>query len=279
MAGPRLFPIPKTVVVKIGTSNLTRRGGGLNVRRIRDLASELRYAKGLVENVAVVTSGAIVSGMDVLGIRGSPHALPMDMKQACAAVGQPLLMTTYVEEFSNAGLRVAQILVTQEDFGDLVKYANLWRTLKALFNSGVIPVVNENDAIAVHELKPLNANVPSKLRFGDNDRLSAIVASKVGADLLVMLTDVDGMYVRSREGSRTLVRVSRGVPGSLLTSAEGSGPVGRGGMRSKLLAARLASAAGVAVVISNGFRRGALRRAIIGEPRGTTILPRTGERR
>jgi len=257
-----------------------KRGGGLDVGRIRALAAEIKATKGLVRNIVVVTSGAIVAGMDALGIRGSPHELSINMKQACAAIGQPLLMSAYYREFSRVGLSPAQILVTQEDFGDRAKHRNLLRTLKSLFDFGAVPVMNENDTLAVHELKPLNKSVPSQLRFGDNDRLSAIVATEIGADLLIMLTDVEGVYVRHLADPRArLVKTLSGVPREVLRSARGGGRLGTGGMRSKLMAARLASAAGVTVVVSNGLRKGAVRRAVQGNPDGTLIVPRSGRSR
>lgn len=257
-----------------------KRGGGLDVRRIRSLAKEIAAAKRLVRNVVVVTSGAMVAGMGRLGLRGSPQGLPINMKQACAAIGQPLLMNTYSEEFARVGLKVAQILVTQEDFGDFIKHQNLWRTLRSLFGFGVVPVINENDPLAVHELEPVKMTVPSQLRFGDNDRLSAIVAAEIRAELLVMLTDVDGVYEKASGNSAPrLIRISRGVSDRLLRAAGGAGPTGRGGMRSKLAAAKLAAASGVIVVISNGHKAASIQRAITGVPEGTTILPVPGRGR
>jgi len=266
-------------VIKIGTGSLMRKGGGLNVRRIRSLARDIRRIKHKTRNVVVVTSGAIVAGMDELGIRDSPQDLSIRLKQTCAAVGQPLLMNTYFREFGRVGLKTAQILVTQEDFGDATKHRNLWRTLRSLFDFGLVPVMNENDPVAVHELKRVASSVPSQLRFGDNDRLSAIVAVEIRADLLVMLTDVDGLYERGHGASAArLIRTCRGVTDELLALAGGAGPMGSGGMKSKLEAAKLASSAGIVVVISNGHRTGGVSKAVTGKPEGTAILPMVSAR-
>ena len=256
-----------------------RKGGGLDVGQINSLAKAIRHVKRKTKNIVVVTSGAIVAGMDILGIHDSPQDLSIDLKQTCAAIGQPLLMNAYFREFGRVGLKTAQILVTQEDFGDVMKHHNLRRTLKSLFGFGIIPIMNENDPLAVHEIKRVSSSVPSRLQFGDNDRLSAIVAGEIGAELLIMLTDVDGVYAHRVDTSiPNLVRMSRGVSANLLAGAGEAGPMGRGGMRSKLAAAALASATGVTVVISNGRRMIGIRKALAGKPEGTTILPRVNRR-
>ncbi len=256
----------QTLVVKVGTSTVAYRGGSLNyssldqvVRGVADLWNEGR-------RVILVSSGAIASGMAKLGLKRKPEKI-VD-KQALAAVGQALLMQAYEKLFGEYGRTVAQVLLTYQDLDDQVRRRNARNTLLRLLEWGVVPVINENDTVAVEEIN-----------FGDNDILSAMVASLLPADLLVILTDVEGLYDGdpSSAGARRLSFVSVITP-EMEKAARGRGsPLARGGMASKLAAARLAGEAGVPTVVAPGYRRGVLREILEGEDVGT-LFSAPGER-
>lgn len=260
------------VVVKIGTSVLTNSRGWISPKRIRDIVKQIAENRSKTRSIVIVTSGAIATGLSKLGIESSPGTLKLTMKQVCAAVGQPSLMALYTKYFNKYGVNTAQILLTEEDLANKYRYRNFWRTLSALMEKGVVPIINENDAISVKELVPVNPYVPDSVRFGDNDRLSAIIASKVKANLLIMLTDVDGFMVPVKNGVR-IVRELRKVDKKILSYAGSPGTMGRGGMLSKLQAAAIASRAGVTTVIANGFRRNIIAKILNGENAGTVIRP------
>jgi glutamate 5-kinase len=248
----------RTLVVKVGTSTVAYRGGSLNyssldqvVRGVADLWNEGR-------RVLLVSSGAIASGLAKLGLKRRPEKI-VD-KQALAAVGQAILMQAYEKLFAEYGRTVAQVLLTYQDLDDRVRRRNARNTLLRLLDWGVVPVINENDTVAVEEIN-----------FGDNDILSAMVASLLPADLLVILTDVEGLYTGdpSSPDSRRLSFVPEITP-ELEQASQGRGsPLARGGMASKLLAARLAGKAGVPTVVAPGYRRGVLREILEGEDVGT----------
>lgn len=225
------------LIIKIGTS-LIAPGGRLNPSRVRALIDQLDLSQ---HECLIVTSGAIACGMSVLG-RGQAPSRVTQM-QAAAAVGQSQLMRTY-ERLFYGKKTVAQLLVSSDDFSSPIRYRNLCNTLEELFRLKVLPIVNENDSVSVRELEGA---------FGDNDELSALLAKAVKADWLILLTDVDGLYRRHgrNRGSRLVRRISRIVP-ALEAECNGKGKLGRGGMRSKLRAARKATAVGTHVAIANG---------------------------
>jgi len=260
------------VVIKIGTSVLTNSKGWVSPSRVREIVRQISENRGKTKSVIIVTSGAIATGLSKLGINATPSSLKLTMKQVCAAVGQPSLMAMYTKYFNKYNIKVAQILLTEEDLANQYRYKNFWRTLSALIEHDVIPIINENDAISVKELIPINPYVPDSVRFGDNDRLSAIIASKIKADLLIMLTDVDGFMMPTKNGVK-LVREMKGVDKKMLSYAGSSGALGRGGMLSKLQAAAIASRAGVTTVIANGLKKNIITRILNGENVGTVIKP------
>lgn len=248
----------KTLVVKVGTSTVAYRGGSLNyssldqvVRGVADLWNEGR-------RVLLVSSGAIASGMAKLGLKKRPEKI-VD-KQALAAVGQAILMQAYEKLFAEYGRTVAQVLLTYQDLDDQARRRNARNTLLRLLDWGVVPVINENDTVAVEEIN-----------FGDNDILSAMVASLLPADLLVILTDVEGLYSGdpSSPDSQRLSFVPEVTPELEKLSRGRGSPLARGGMASKLLAARLAGEAGLPTVVAPGYRRGVLREILEGEDVGT----------
>lgn len=263
----------KRVVVKVGTAVVTKPSGSLDTGTIKGLVKDVSRVWDLGKEVIVVTSGAISGGMGRLGLRGTPDELPLNMKQACAAIGQQELMSIYGTYFLRHGKTTAQILLTEEELADRTMYRNLWTTFRTLLVHQVIPIVNENDAIAVHELKAMQTN--SMVRFGDNDRLSALIASKIGADLLVILSDVDGLYTGNpgEDRSAKLIEVVDDFTPFIRKLGRGrAGTMGRGGMRSKLEAARIAVRAGIPVMIANGKKQGILSRIFGGRVEGTLFL-------
>jgi len=223
------------IVVKVGTS-LIAPGGHIDTLRMRALVDQLDLSR---HEHLIVSSGAIASGMTSLGLKEKPSSVPV--MQACAAVGQSTLMHTYEQLFFGKKL-VAQMLLSSDDFTSPIRYKNLQNTLHELLKMGVVPVVNENDSVSVRELVGA---------FGDNDELSALLARAVKADWLLLLTDVDGFLMTNGQKPR-LLRTVRKVTPRMETLCNGHGALGRGGMQSKLRAAKMASEAGVHVAIVNG---------------------------
>jgi glutamate 5-kinase len=253
----------RRIVVKVGTGVLSKGDVALHQPTMAALARELSELRAGGREVVLVSSGAILAGMAALGFERRPQQIPL--KQAAAAVGQSHLMRAYEEAFQPHGQRVAQILLTREDLRHRERYLNARNTLFALLRLDVIPVINENDTVAVDEIK-----------FGDNDTLSALVAHLAEADLLVMLTDTDGVYTadpRHHPEATLIPIVSTDVRGAFC-SDEGVSPTGAGGMGSKIKAARQAAQAGVPTVVANGFVQGILGRTLAGDEVGTLFLPR-----
>jgi glutamate 5-kinase len=255
----------RRLVVKVGSGLITDGGSGLDPRRIAALADELArlFAAGM--EVALVTSGAIVAGMARLGRRDRPRSIPET--QAAAAVGQPALMQQYEAAFAPHRRMVAQVLLTRADFSARVRYLNARNTLNTLLASGVLPIINENDTVAVEEI-----------RFGDNDNLSALVAQLIDADLLVLLTDVDGLYrgdPLQDAGATKLDLVEAITPDIEKLCWADAGRIAIGGMSTKLEAAQKAATSGIPMVIANGHRPGELTALLRGEPIGTYFAPRT----
>jgi glutamate 5-kinase len=255
----------RRVVVKVGSSSLTTAAGGIDPVRVRALVDELAALRARGAEVVLVSSGAIAAGLAPLGLRRRPRALAP--QQAAASVGQGLLVHRYTEELARHGVIVGQVLLTVDDVTRRSHYRNAYQTFAKLLELGVLPIVNENDTVATTEI-----------RFGDNDRLAALVAHLVHADLLVLLSDVDGLYDAdpSQPGSTLLDEVEsvESLTGVRIGSA-GSAGVGTGGMQTKLDAARIATGAGIPVVLTSADQAGAVLR---GEPVGT-LFHATGRRR
>src|SRR5689334_20557460 len=222
------------LVIKVGTS-LIAPEGNIDTRQLRELIDQLELKR---DEILIVSSGAIASGMANLALKEKPSSVPL--MQACAAVGQSALMHTYEQLFFGKK-KVAQLLLSSDDFTSPLRYRNLQNTLHQLFRLGVVPIVNENDSVSVRELEGA---------FGDNDELSALLAAAVDADWLLLLTDVDGFYAPNGKRPR-LVRTVKSLTPAMEALCNGHGKLGRGGMRSELRAAKMASAAGVSVAIVN----------------------------
>jgi glutamate 5-kinase len=255
----------RRIVVKVGSSSLTTAAGGIDPERVRRLVDVLAAVRAGGAEVVLVSSGAIAAGLAPLGLTRRPRGLPA--QQAAASVGQGLLVHRYTEELARHGLTTGQVLLTVDDVTRRAHYRNAYQTFAKLLELGVLPVVNENDTVATHEI-----------RFGDNDRLAALVAQMVHADLLVLLSDVDGLYDGdpSLPGSSLLsdVRAESDLASVRIGSAGGAG-VGTGGMHTKVEAARIATGAGIPVVLTSAEHAVA---ALAGDPVGT-LFHATGKRR
>ena len=257
-----LLPDVRRLVVKVGTRLLTHEGGGLAPAQLERVVDQIVALRGSDRQVVLVTSGAVGVGMGILGHSAKPKLLAQ--KQACAAVGQIRLMHFYDEAFGRRGVPVAQYLLTAEDFRDPERFGNIRQATEALLKRGVVPIVNENDVVATSEIK-----------VGDNDRLSADVCHFLEADLLVILSDIDGLYTANPKLDPTahLIPVVHRVTPEIEALAGGTGSVAStGGMITKIMAARTVTESGSACVIANGFTADLL--AIVsGAPMGTLFLP------
>ncbi|HYB97991.1 MAG TPA: glutamate 5-kinase [Candidatus Limnocylindrales bacterium] len=253
----------RRVVVKLGSSVLTTTGG-VRSDQVGRISAEIAALADQGLQVIVVTSGARAAGLARLGLKSIPKKIPE--QQAAAAIGQIALMALYERYFSDFHKHVGQVLLTADDLRDRTRYLNAKRTFAHLLRHGIVPIVNENDSVATHELK-----------FGDNDRLSALVAGLVDADLLVILSDVEGLYATDpRLGAAPLIEVVEDVDAMIASGiAGGSGSaVGTGGMSSKLAAARSAAHRGIATIVASGMEPGVLPRIFEGPPGvGTLFLP------
>jgi glutamate 5-kinase len=249
----------KRVVIKIGTSVLTSKGLILDRPWIKDFAGQVSCLVEKGYEVVVVSSGAIAAGMGLLNIKKRPRTLPE--QQACAALGQGRLINMYEDFFKKKGFHVAQILLTWEDIRERRRYLNAENTLHTLLSKKAIPVINENDTVSVDEIK-----------FGDNDKLSALVASLIGADLLIMLTDVEGVWI-GKEGS--YVDLIKEIDPGIEKAASGTTKeCSLGGMKAKLDACKIAMMSGIYCVIANGRGKGIIGKILNGENVGTLFVPR-----
>ncbi|WP_330671438.1 glutamate 5-kinase [Anaeromicrobium sp.] len=249
----------KRIVVKVGTSTLTHSTGLLNLSRIENLVRQLADIHNRGIEVVLVSSGAIGAGVGKLGLDERPKTIPE--KQAAAAIGQGVLLHMYSKFFSEYGKITGQILLTRDDMADRHRFLNASNTFSALLDKGVIPIVNENDATVVDEIK-----------FGDNDTLSAMVASLVNADLLVLLTDIDGLYDSNPKENKDARRIEyvESIDESIYNMADGAGSkLGTGGMITKIRACKIASFSGVCTVIANGSEKNILNMIVDGEEVGT----------
>lgn len=253
----------KRIVVKVGTSTLTYATGKLNLDQLERLVRELADLRHRDIEVVLVSSGAVGAGMGKLGLRSKPRSIPE--KQALAAIGQGILMQMYEKFFAEYGEIVAQVLLTREDITQRGRYLNARNTLLALLRLGVVPIINENDTVAYEEIK-----------FGDNDTLAALVAGLVDADLLVLLSDIDGLYTADprKDSSAQLIKTVEELTPEIVALAGNSGSrLGSGGMMTKIQAARIVSTSGIPMIVANGSQKGVLKEIVMGENPGTLFLP------
>jgi len=261
----RLLAEPGTVVVKVGTNVLANAEGVLDRDRIASLAHQLHAVRERGWRVVLVSSGAIGAGVGKLNLGKRPTDLPH--LQACAAIGQTALMQIYQECFAPHGILPAQILLTGGDFDNRARYLNVRNTILTLFEYQCLPIINENDTVSVAEIK-----------FGDNDQLAAMVANLMQAKLLILLTNVDGLYSADPgiDPTATLLETVPAIDRSVTELAGATkSQLGTGGMRSKLKAARLATSAGGAVIMANGATDGILEAVFRGQSVGTLFLPQS----
>ena len=260
----RDFSSVKRIVVKAGT-NLLSSESGVDMDRISAIVDQISALKEMGHQVILVSSGAVGLGAKALG-----HTSPVvyvAMKQACAAIGQPLLMSAYREEFQRHNLLCAQVLITRSILNNRKSYNNLRSSVSMLLAMGVTPIFNENDVVSTSELKDV---------FGDNDRMSALVASKIDADLLVLLTDIDGLYTGNprTDENAVLIHTIPEITPQIMSYAKGAGSAfATGGMKTKLLAAEIAQKGGCGTVIASGYEKNVLIRIVRGEEIGSYILP------
>jgi glutamate 5-kinase len=252
----------KRVVLKLGSAVLTA-DEALNLPLIQRLVEEISHLRSADREFILVSSGALAAGCRKLGLTSRPAGIPQ--AQAVAAAGQSVLMRTYEEAFAEFGLKVAQILLTHDDLESRRRFLNARNTLFALLQWQVVPIINENDTVATDELK-----------FGDNDNLAALICNLAGADLLILLTDADGLYEqdpREHPDARLLTLIP--TIDAQVEKAAGRSPgiLGRGGMVTKLSAAKKAGAAGLPTLIANGLTPGILRKIFAWEEVGTLFLP------
>lgn len=263
----------RRMVIKLGTNVIMRDDGRVALGRLCGIVESVAKLRLEGREVLLVSSGAVGLGMDRLGMAKRPKELAAI--QACAAIGQSRLMAIYDDAFEKLGCRIAQVLLTEDDF-DGIRYSNLRATLASLLALGVIPIINENDTVSTQELDRPGEETGRPRVFGDNDKLSALVLTHVDADLLILLSDVDGLYNGDPhlEGSQLVERVE-GVTEEVRVLARGKNSRGRGGMTTKLEAAAIATAAGRLAVIANGRIPQVIDRVCGGEPAGTLFVPRS----
>ena len=282
----RDFSKAKRIVVKIGTNVLTK-NGGIDAAYVRRVAAQISSLLDTGRQVVIVSSGAIGMGAGRLDLDGKVRPVKksaagradikclisngvknMKMRQACAAIGQPLLMQEYRKSFLRHGVTVAQVLLTAEVLNNRKTYLNLRNSIETLLGLGVVPILNENDSVSTDEIGTA---------FGDNDKLSALVASKIDADLLIMLSDIDALYdknPRKFPGAKPIRAVFE-ITADIVKNAGGKGSrYATGGMKTKLEAAKIASNAGCRIVLANGRLKNVIARIIAGEELGTVFMPK-----
>jgi len=264
----QLISKARRIVVKIGSNVLTGADGHVNEEIIGELARQVACLCRSGKEIILVTSGAVSTGMVRMGLSKRPNALPQ--LQAAAAVGQSHLMNLYAKQFGSEGIEVAQILLTADDLKVRQRHLNARNTIIALLERKVVPVINENDTVSTEEIK-----------FGDNDALSALVSNLVKADLLVILTDIEGLMTRDpKMGGGELVREVQCMSAEIEALARGVGSTrGTGGMASKLKAVKMVTSSGEAAIIADGRRKDTLDRLFAGEELGTLFHPGSGKLR
>ncbi|MDI6604182.1 MAG: glutamate 5-kinase [Thermoanaerobacteraceae bacterium] len=251
------------IVVKVGTSTLTYENGQLNLEIMEKLSRQISNLQNRGDKVILVTSGAIGAGMGKLKITKKPKTIPE--KQSLAAIGQGLLIELYEKFFNEYGKVTAQLLLTKDDFSTKERYLNISYTLSNLLNFGVVPIINENDTVTVDEIK-----------IGDNDTLSALVAELIEADLLIILTDIDGLYDKNPaiHDDAVLIEEVKEFSDSLFDIAGVAGTErGTGGMYTKIQAAKICWNSGIKMIIANGKEENVLNKIANGEKIGTSFIP------
>jgi len=260
----------KLVVVKIGTGSLVKSDGSINLESMKRLVDQIAQVVKKGHKVILVTSGAIAAGIAELNVKPNPNDIVF--KQACAAAGQSIIMSYYREFFKAYGLKVAQVLLTEKDLADRMSYLHTCNVFERLLNIGAIPIVNENDVTSVNEIIPVMNG--QEVNFSDNDILSVLIANAMEADLVVILTTVNGLYTKSPEKpDAELISIVEKITPELKKAAEGKSKFGRGGMKTKIQAAEIAMRSGIPLVIANSQRENVLLDVLNGKQVGTFFKP------
>jgi glutamate 5-kinase len=260
----------RLVVVKVGTSSITAEEGKLEEEEMRRLTEQIAATVKQGYKVVLVTSGAVAAGIAELGIPPKPNDIVF--QQASAAAGQSVLMAKYRELFRRQGLKVAQILLTAEDLSNRASYVHTCNVLEMLLKLNVVPIINENDVTSVDELTPLTEGY--RVNFSDNDILSVLVANAIRADLVVILSDVDGIYTTDpQKAGAKVIKTIENITQELRSNLNGKSRLGRGGIQSKVKAAEIATRCGIPVVVANGRRENVLTDILAGKDIGTYFKP------
>jgi glutamate 5-kinase len=260
----------RLIVIKVGTSNLTTNDGKLDEEEMRRLTKQIAVAIKQDYKIVLVSSGAVAAGIAELDILSKPNDIVF--KQASAAAGQSVLMARYRDFFREHGLKVAQILLTANDLSDRPSYIHTRNVLEMLLKWGVIPIVNENDVTSIDELTPMNEGY--KVNFSDNDILSVLVANTIRADLVIILSDVDGIYTTNPQNpnAKKIVTVEK-ITKQMKCALNGKSRLGRGGIQSKVKAAEIATTCGIPVIVANGRRENVIDDILRGKNVGTYFKP------
>lgn len=254
----------KKNVIKIGTNVITNEEGALNLNLMRKLIAQIAKIRDKGKDILIITSGAIGAGMQELHLKARPR--DVIARQVCAAIGQSILMTSYQSLFNKHNIKVAQILLTYNDFSNRKTYLNLRNSLNNLLKLGVVPIINENDPISINEIGP---------SFGDNDMLSSMVASEIEADLLIILTNVEGLFDRNpKDRKAKLLREVFEIDKNIEKISGKASHLGLGGMQTKVKAAKMAMQSGAYVIIANGKANNVLLNIIDNKEVGTIFYPK-----
>ncbi len=256
----------RLIVVKVGTSGITTSEGKLDEEEMHKLTAQIAAARKQGDKIVLVTSGAVAAGIAELGIAPKPNDIVF--QQASAATGQSVLMAKYRELFKEYDLKAAQILLTAEDLSNRASYVHTCNVLEMLLKLGVVPIINENDVTSVDELTPLTDGY--RVNFSDNDILSVLVANAIRANLVVILSDVDGLYnADPQKPEAKVIKTVESITSELKNAVNGKGKWGRGGIQSKVRAAEIATTCGIPVVVANSRRENVLIDILAGKEVGT----------
>jgi glutamate 5-kinase len=261
----------RLIIVKVGTNGITTSDGKLDQKEMEKLASQIAAATKEGDKIVLVTSGAVAAGIDELGIPPKPKDVAF--QQAAAATGQSVLMAKYRELFKKFDLKVAQILLTAEDLSNRASYVHTCDVLGLLLKIGVVPIINENDVVSVDELMRTEGY---KVNFSDNDILSVLVAGALCADLVIILSDVEGLYtVDPTQPGAELIKFVDAITTELKSALNGKSKLGRGGIQSKIKAAEIATSCGIPLVIANSRRENVIVDILAGKEVGTFFKPQS----
>ncbi|TRO55097.1 glutamate 5-kinase [Candidatus Bathyarchaeota archaeon] len=260
----------KLIVVKVGTGSLTKNGRNLDTKLMQKLVDQIAEAIKQGNKIVFVTSGAVAAGISELGIPPKPNDIVF--QQVSAATGQSIIMSTYRELFKKHGLKVAQILLTAEDLSNRAAYLHVCDVLEMTLQLGIVPIINENDVTSTEELIPITKGY--KVNFSDNDILSVLVANALEANLVIILSNVDGLYTMNpKKRDAKLIKTVEAITPELKCEVEGKSRLGRGGMKTKLKAAEIATSSGVPLVIANSQHENVILDILAGKQVGTIFKP------